>query len=146
MAKKWPPGVMPYRVLELLECDTAAVGMVGKRKEILAFVDGLAVADFVGQSWLRRKRRAHRIDARKPTIMEDELMLARRSYASVLLGIVMAALLAGCSTEQAYDAAQDWQRQGCQMINDTQERSRCLENSRQRYDDYKKQTDAIKGQ
>ncbi len=73
-------------------------------------------------------------------------MLIRLSPKLALLGVVIAASLAGCSTEQAYDAAQDWQRQGCWTINDSQERSRCLTNSSQSYEDYKKQTDAIKGQ
>ena len=40
--------VRPYRVLEVLEYDMVAVEIDGKRKEILAFVDDLAVGDFVG--------------------------------------------------------------------------------------------------
>jgi len=40
--------VTPCRVLELLEYDMVAVEMGGKRKEILTFVDDLAVGDFVG--------------------------------------------------------------------------------------------------
>lgn len=40
--------VTPCRVLEMLEYDMVAVEIGGKRKEILVFVDDLAVGDFVG--------------------------------------------------------------------------------------------------
>lgn len=40
--------VIPYRVLEVLEYDIVAVEIDGKRKEILTFVEDLAVGDFVG--------------------------------------------------------------------------------------------------
>ena len=71
-------------------------------------------------------------------------MSFRFSFKCALLGALAVAALAGCSTEQAYDTAQDWQRQGCWMINDAQERSRCLASTNQRYEDYKKETDALK--
>lgn len=43
----------PCRVLELLEDDLVAVDIGGRRKEILAFVDDLAVGDFVGVNLYR---------------------------------------------------------------------------------------------
>ena len=71
-------------------------------------------------------------------------MSFRISLKRVLPGVLVVASLAACSTEQAYNAGQDWQRQGCQTINDAQERSRCLASTNQRYEDYKKEADAIK--
>ena len=71
-------------------------------------------------------------------------MSFRFSCKCASLGVFTVAALAGCSTEQAYDAGQNWQRQGCATINDAQERSRCLASTNQRYEDYKKETDALK--
>jgi len=54
--------------------------------------------------------------------------------------------LMACSTQQAYGAAQAWQRNECFKINDAQERSRCLASTSTTYEDYKRQSDAIRKQ
>lgn len=52
--------------------------------------------------------------------------------------------LAACSTQQAYGAAQAWQRNECHKIIDAQERSRCLASSSTSYEDYKRQSEAAR--
>jgi hypothetical protein len=52
--------------------------------------------------------------------------------------------LGACSSQQAYGAAQAWQRNECFKINDAQERSRCLASTSTSYEDYKRQADAAR--
>jgi hypothetical protein len=64
---------------------------------------------------------------------------------AALLGIVLlVAAVQGCSSQQAYGAGQAWQRQECNKINDTQERSRCMASASTSYQDYKRQAEAAK--
>ena len=58
--------------------------------------------------------------------------------------ITAALLLAGCSTQLAYNAAQGWQRQECQKMLDQQQRQRCLDSNATSYEDYRRQVEAAK--
>lgn len=49
-----------------------------------------------------------------------------------------AALLAGCSTQQAYYSAQQHERNQCERMLDQGARERCLANAGASYDDYKR--------
>jgi hypothetical protein len=51
----------------------------------------------------------------------------------------LSSLLAGCSTQQTYQAGQTWQRNECQKMIDAQARGRCLESASAPYDAYKGQ-------
>jgi hypothetical protein len=53
--------------------------------------------------------------------------------------------LSSCSSQQLYGAGQEWQKNECNKIIDTQERNRCMSSTRTSYDDYKRQSDAAKG-
>jgi hypothetical protein len=50
---------------------------------------------------------------------------------------MLAQLLASCTNEQVYGVGQAWQRNECFKINDSQERSRCLETANTPYSQYK---------
>lgn len=62
----------------------------------------------------------------------------------MLASLTLAALLAGCSTEQFYASGQNWQRNQCSKLPDSQERGRCLKNADASYDSYKQQTERLK--
>ena len=53
--------------------------------------------------------------------------------------IVLAAT--GCTSKQAYDTGQAWQRRECNKIVDQNERDRCLDGVNTPYEDYKRQTE-----
>jgi hypothetical protein len=60
----------------------------------------------------------------------------------------MAILLAGlpaCSNQLTYNTLQAWQQQTCYAMNDPQERSRCLASTSKSYEDYKSESEAVKG-
>lgn len=44
----------------------------------------------------------------------------------------------GCSWQQAYASAQNWQRESCYRLVDQVERDRCLATTRMPYDDYRR--------
>ncbi len=46
--------------------------------------------------------------------------------------------------QQVYGAGQAWQRQECNRINDTEQRSRCMASSSTSYDEYKRQVEDAK--
>ena len=50
----------------------------------------------------------------------------------------------GCSSQQAYGVGQSWQRNECYKITDAQERGRCLASSSTSYEEYKRQSEAVK--
>jgi hypothetical protein len=49
-------------------------------------------------------------------------------------------LLAACTTEQAYNTAQGWQRNRCGRIPDKAEFERCMSEASRSHDEYKRQT------
>jgi len=51
---------------------------------------------------------------------------------------------AGCSWQQAYSAAQEWQRNQCNRLTEQTERDRCLNNTKMSYEDYRRQTEGSK--
>ncbi len=57
------------------------------------------------------------------------------------LGLVAAALLAGCSHEQMYNSMQGAKENECQKIIDASERARCLDNAHMPYQQYRQQRD-----
>jgi hypothetical protein len=62
----------------------------------------------------------------------------------VSASLTLAALLAGCASEQFYASGQDWQRQECNKLPDSQERGRCLKNAGTSYDSYQRQVERLK--
>jgi hypothetical protein len=53
-------------------------------------------------------------------------------------------LLAACTTEQAYNTAQGWQRNWCGKIPDKAEFDRCMSDANRSHDEYKRQTEPEK--
>jgi hypothetical protein len=64
--------------------------------------------------------------------------------AGIALAAIAAMVGAGCSSQQLYGVGQGWQRQECNKISDTQERSRCMASSSTSYDRYKRDSEAAK--
>jgi len=56
--------------------------------------------------------------------------------------LAVAHLLAGCSSEQAYSAGQNWQRNQCTRIPDRAEYDRCMADASRSYDTYKRESGA----
>ncbi len=53
--------------------------------------------------------------------------------------LALAAAVAGCSSEQIYNAGAGWRRNECNKIGDAQQRERCLKEEADRpYDAYRK--------
>ena len=50
-------------------------------------------------------------------------------------------LLTACSTEQAYNTVQAWQRNQCNKIPDNADYDRCMRQTQTPYDSYKQQTE-----
>lgn len=67
-----------------------------------------------------------------------------RLLASVAGLAAVLSLSAGCSTRQAYDSGQAWQRQECNKYPDPQERARCQSSASTSYEDYQRQSEAAK--
>ena len=65
-------------------------------------------------------------------------------YFLTLASLTLAALLAGCSSAQFYASGQDWQRNECSKLPDSQARERCLKNAGMSYDTYKQQAERLK--
>ncbi len=53
------------------------------------------------------------------------------------VALALAALLAGCSSEQLYNNAQGWREAECNKILETPRRERCMKEARQSYGEYK---------
>jgi hypothetical protein len=53
--------------------------------------------------------------------------------------MLLAALLAGCTAEQGYNAGQAWQRNQCAAIPDKADYERCIANTGGSYDQYKRE-------
>lgn len=65
-----------------------------------------------------------------------------RRGATALTVTAFAVLLAGCSAQQLYTTSQSWQRNECQRLPDTQDRTRCLAANSATFDEYKRQADS----
>jgi hypothetical protein len=52
--------------------------------------------------------------------------------------------LCACTSEQLYSLGQDWQRQECMKIIDSQDRNRCLAATNRSYDTFKRDAEALK--
>ena len=50
-------------------------------------------------------------------------------------------LIGACSTQQVYNTGQAWQRNECNKIIDTQERSRCQSSTSTSYEEYQRQAE-----
>jgi len=61
----------------------------------------------------------------------------------IIASLVVAAALMlclGCSWQQAYMSAQNWQRESCYRLVEQTDRDRCLGNAGIPYDDYRRRT------
>ncbi len=65
---------------------------------------------------------------------------------TVMIGGATAILsvASGCSWQQAYSAAQGWQRNQCYRLVEQTERERCLNNTNMPYEDYRRQSEGAK--
>jgi len=59
----------------------------------------------------------------------------------LLVAFVAALAGSACSWEQAYYAAQTWQRNECSKLPDSSERDRCANRAGASYDAYRRQTE-----
>ena len=60
-----------------------------------------------------------------------------------LIGMATVILsVTGCTWQQAYSAAQSWQRNACNRLVEQTERERCLGNTNMTYQDYRHQAEA----
>lgn len=64
-------------------------------------------------------------------------------YTLMLACVAAATLTSACSSRQAYDSGQAWQRNECGRIADTQERQRCMGSASTSYDSYQRQRQDI---
>lgn len=53
------------------------------------------------------------------------------------------AILGACSSEQAYMAGREWQRDQCNKMKNMDDRQRCVKEADQPYDRYKQDADAV---
>lgn len=51
--------------------------------------------------------------------------------------LMLAALAAGCTSEQIYNSAQGWRRNECYKLGDLDQRERCLKDANRPYDAYR---------
>jgi hypothetical protein len=66
-------------------------------------------------------------------------------FSPLVVVSVGAIALPNCSSQQLYGAGQEWQKNECNKIMDTQERSHCMSSAKTSYEDYKRQSEAAKG-
>ena len=62
------------------------------------------------------------------------------------VAILVSSLMAGCTSQQLYNAGQSWQRNWCYRMIEQTDRERCLSKTNMSYEDYKRQTDDSKKQ
>lgn len=65
-------------------------------------------------------------------------------YFGLLFGIFVLFGLGGCSSRQFYESGQSWQRNQCNQIFDSLERSRCLESTSTSFEEYRRESEAVK--
>jgi hypothetical protein len=89
-------------------------------------------------------RRIHcaRSSRHQRLIVLESLFVLRR--VAVGASLVMLSFVGSCSSQQAYGVGQAWQRNECYKITDAQERGRCLASSSTSYEEYQRQSEAVK--
>ncbi|WP_241049911.1 hypothetical protein [Achromobacter xylosoxidans] len=60
-------------------------------------------------------------------------------HALLLACVAASAVTSACTSRQAYDTGQAWQRNECGKIVDMQERQRCMGSASTSHDDYQRQ-------
>ena len=63
----------------------------------------------------------------------------------LLIALVAAVGLPSCSSQQWYGMGQEWQKDKCNKLIDMQERNRCMNSTKTSYEDYQRQSEAVKG-
>ena len=63
---------------------------------------------------------------------------------ALVIAVSLALAAAGCTSEQGYNAAQGWQTNQCNRTPDNAERERCLARAGTSYDNYRRETDAVR--
>jgi hypothetical protein len=78
-----------------------------------------------------------------PTMKPDSIAtpLRRVCRASALLA---ATVLAACTTQDAYQAGQAWQKQQCAKLQDSAERTRCEQSAAVSWERYRAEAEAAK--
>jgi len=64
---------------------------------------------------------------------------------SLVLLVLAAAALPGCSSRAVYQTVQGWQQQECRRLADAAERQRCMASTAGSYDDYRRAREAAQG-
>jgi hypothetical protein len=64
---------------------------------------------------------------------------------SLVLLVLAAAALPGCSSRAVYQTVQGWQQQECRKLADAAERQRCMASTAGSYDDYRRAREAAQG-
>ncbi len=70
--------------------------------------------------------------------------MPNRAYLSVI-AVFAIAFTSACSTRQVYSTGLAWQRSECYKMADDYERGRCLSSASTSYEEYRRQTEAMKG-
>jgi hypothetical protein len=65
------------------------------------------------------------------------LPMPNRAKMLTVLLLPMMLALSACSTRQGYEGGQAWQRNECIKVVDSDERQRCVDATRLRYEDYR---------
>ena len=64
---------------------------------------------------------------------------------SLVLLVLAAAALPGCSSRAVYQTVQGWQQQECRKLAEAAERQRCMASTAGSYDDYRRAREAAQG-
>ena len=59
----------------------------------------------------------------------------------LILALLTAWLIPGCTTEQVYGTAQAWQRNQCSRLSDKADYDRCMSQTQTTYEAYKRETE-----
>jgi hypothetical protein len=63
----------------------------------------------------------------------------------ILIAFASIVGLSGCSSQQLYATGQEWKKNQCNKIIDMQERNRCMSSTDTSYEDYKRQSEEVRG-
>lgn len=58
----------------------------------------------------------------------------------ILVNLIVFSALYGCTSEQIYSTGQNWQRNECNKLADSQDRERCIKQTSTSYDTYQRET------